>query len=109
LQSKFQILFSGSQTESAKILSALASKESRKGYVLPYPLRLSASSEKVFPFFQSLPGIGFGTALLLASQFKSAKDVVTAAQVNTYCCGCVVHVSVIEAFVSSVDISIIDA
>jgi hypothetical protein len=31
-----------------------------------------------------LPGIGFGTALLLASQFKSAKDVVTAAQVNTY-------------------------
>jgi ERCC4-type nuclease len=80
-QSKIQILFSGSQAESAKILSALSAKESRKGHALPCPLRLTANAEKVLPFYQSLPGVGFGTALLLAANFKSVKDFVNAAQV----------------------------
>jgi ERCC4-type nuclease len=39
-QSKFQVLYSASQAESAQILAALASKEARKGYSLPFPLRL---------------------------------------------------------------------
>jgi hypothetical protein len=60
----------------------VSAKESRKGHALPCPLRLTPNAEKVLPFYQSLPGVGFGTALLLASNFKSVKDFVNAAQVS---------------------------
>jgi len=42
---------------------------------------LTAASEKVLPFYKSLPGVSFGTALQLASQFKSVKSCVGTAQV----------------------------
>ena len=83
-QSKILVLFSGSQSESAQILFALAAKEGRKGYSLPCPLSLTPNAEKVLPFYQSLPGVGFGTALLLAANFKSVKDFVNAAQVGIF-------------------------
>ena len=55
-QSKFQILFSGSQVETARVLSALAAKESRKGFCLPCPFKLTPTAEKALAFYQSLPG-----------------------------------------------------
>lgn len=45
--------------------------------------RLTPTAEKVLPFYRSLPGVSFGTALQLASQFNSVKSCVGAAQVIT--------------------------
>jgi ERCC4-type nuclease len=79
-QCKIKVLFSSSQMETASILAALIRSEERKGFILPRPLALTLRDKQVLPFLQSLPGVGFGTALQLAASYASVRDVVNSAK-----------------------------
>lgn len=64
------------------MIAALLAKETRKGFLLPRPLKINDTTERLLPFYQSLPGVGLGTALLLAASFRSAADLTQAALVT---------------------------
>ncbi|TRY61353.1 hypothetical protein TCAL_01790 [Tigriopus californicus] len=78
-QSKILYYFTQSQMESASVLGALLRGEEKKKFLLPRPLKLSPLDEQILAFYQTLPGVGLGTALQLVHGFSSLGDLARSA------------------------------
>lgn len=78
-QSKILYYFTQSQMESASVLGSLLRMEEKKKFLLPRPLKLSPLDEQMLSFYQTLPGVGLGTALQLVHGFSSLNDLAKSA------------------------------
>ena len=76
----FIINYSETSKETAALILAVLKKEANKGYGLPKGLKLDKRAETQLPFYQSIPGIGLGTALKLVENYSTPKDFIQSAQ-----------------------------
>lgn len=85
-----RILFSSGQEETADLLKELSLVEQRKNAGIHIPAVLNTSKLEALPFYLSIPGISYITALNMCHQFSSVKkmansspeEISTCAQVN---------------------------
>ena len=77
-ESKISVCYTDNQNQSAAVIAALHKKESDKGFGLLDTKHLSVKEENVLKFYQAMPGVSLGLALLMVSKFSSPKGLASA-------------------------------
>ena len=72
------VMYSSGQLQTANILAKLVQQEEKEGAGLPRPLRLTVWQEEMVKWIQMVPGIGLASAIKLATEFCTLRELVTA-------------------------------
>ncbi|KAI9552091.1 hypothetical protein GHT06_022428 [Daphnia sinensis] len=74
-QTDLSVLFSDSQEHTARLLNDLGRQETLRGLSLPRIESLSSKQNDILKFLQRIPEINPAVAVLMASQFKSLREI----------------------------------
>jgi len=72
------VMYSMGQLQTATIIAELVQQENREGLGLPRPVRLTVWQEEMVKWIQLVPGTGLASAIQLAMQFNTLRELVTA-------------------------------
>ncbi|KAJ7365469.1 hypothetical protein OS493_005577 [Desmophyllum pertusum] len=70
------MIFSDSQEETARLLTDLATIETKKGTAITAPTALSKEREQVFRVVASIPRVSYVTALNLCSSYNTLQEII---------------------------------
>ncbi|XP_029340595.1 Fanconi anemia group M protein isoform X2 [Mus caroli] len=86
-----RILFSSGQEETADLLKELSLVEQRKNVGIHIPAVLNTSKLEALPFYLSIPGVSYVTALNMCHQFSSVKKMANSSPEEIATCAQVTH------------------